>query len=85
MVKAIRIIELSLGDGNKKPTIKEQKNQIAARKSLVAANSIMIGETITKENLTVKRPGSGMAPSQYWSLIGKKVSKSYSEDELIDE
>lgn len=85
MVKAIRIIELSLGDGNKKPTIKEQTNQIAARKSLVAAKSIMIGDTITKENLTVKRPGSGMAPSQYWSLIGKKASKSYSEDELIDE
>ena len=85
MVKAIRTIEQSLGDGYKKPTINERQNQIVARKSLVAAKSIQAGEIFTEENLTVKRPGHGMAPSRFWSIIGTIAAKSYIEDELIDE
>jgi N-acetylneuraminate synthase len=85
MVKAIRDVELSLGDGVKKPTSNELRNQMAARKSLVAAKNIARGEIFTEENLTVKRPGSGIAPSRYWSLIGNTASKNYEEDDLIDE
>ncbi|MNC24764.1 N,N'-diacetyllegionaminic acid synthase [compost metagenome] len=85
MVQAIRIVELSLGNGMKKPTFQEQKNQLVARKSLIAAKPISIGEIFTEENLTIKRPGSGMAPSKYWSLIGTRATKSYEEDGLIDE
>lgn len=85
MVKAIHSIERSLGDGNKKPTLNEQYNQKAARKSLVAAKKINLGELFTENNVTVKRPGNGMEPSQFWSLIGVKASKIYEEDELIDE
>ncbi|WP_312470772.1 N-acetylneuraminate synthase [Neobacillus sp.] len=85
MVKAIRLIEKSLGNSEKIPTINEQQNKIVVRKSLVAAKSILAGQSFTEENLTVKRPGSGMTPSQFWSLIGKTASKNYEEDELIDE
>jgi len=85
LVKAIRIIEQSLGDGYKKPTINEQNNKIAARKSLVATKPIQVGEIFTEENLTIKRPGSGMGPSKYWSIIGTTASKCYEEDDLIDE
>ncbi|MFJ8257658.1 N-acetylneuraminate synthase [Peribacillus asahii] len=85
MVKAIRIIEHSLGEDAKKPTLNEQRNQIATRKSLVTAKKMELGEIFTEENLTVKRPGNGMVPSQLWSLLGTKASKSYEEDELIDE
>lgn len=85
MVKAIRDVELSLGDGVKKPTSNELQNKLAAHKSLVAAKNIALGERFTEENLIVKRPGSGMAPSHYWSLIGTAASKNYQEDELIDE
>lgn len=85
MVKAIRNIEQSLGDEEKNPTINEQRNQIAARKSLVAAKPIQAEQVFTEQNLVVKRPGNGMAPSKFWSIIGKKASKSYEEDELIDE
>ncbi|MEZ2718669.1 N-acetylneuraminate synthase [Niallia circulans] len=85
MVKAIRSIEQSLGDGGKKPTFNEKCNQKAVRKSLVAAKVIKAGETFSEDNLAVKRPGNGMSPSQYWSIIGTKASKNYEEDELIDE
>ncbi|URN96110.1 MAG: N-acetylneuraminate synthase [Candidatus Pristimantibacillus lignocellulolyticus] len=85
MVNKIRKIEIALGDGIKTPTATELKNSIAARKSLVAKTAINAGDIFTMENLTVKRPGGGQAPSRYWTYIGQKAVKSYEEDELIDE
>lgn len=85
MIKAIRSTEKALGTPEKKPNEIEIKNREAARKSVVALKEIKIGEEFTKENLTIKRPGSGMPPSSYWSLIGLSASKAYKEDELIVE
>lgn len=85
MIQQIRQVEIALGDGNKKPSQVELQNRIPARKSLVAANSIQQGEVFTVDNLTIKRPGSGISPSKYWSYLDKTATKSYSEDELIDE
>ena len=85
MIQGIRDIEVALGNGIKKPTPTELQNRLAARKSLVAKTVIKVGEVFTKDNLTVKRPGNGIPPSNYWSYIGKKAVKSYNEDELLDE
>lgn len=85
MVAAIRQVELALGNGEKEPMKVEIKNQAVARKSLVALKSIQQGEQFTKENLGVKRPGTGAHPKEYWSYLHKVARKSYSQDELIDE
>ncbi|OXS79275.1 N-acetylneuraminate synthase [Domibacillus enclensis] len=85
MVKAIRNVEESLGQTEKIPTKSEQKNRVAVRKSLIAAHPIKKGEVFSKENLLIKRPGSGMEPSLYWTLLGKEASKDYEPEELIDE
>ncbi len=85
MIIGIREVEQALGDGIKSPTPIELQNRIPARKSLVAKNPIQAGEVFSVSNLTVKRPGDGIQPSKYWSFIGKIASKSYEEDELIDE
>lgn len=85
MIKAIRSIEKALGKSEKKPNENEIKNQEAARKSVVALKEIKIGEEFTKENLTIKRPGIGMPPSSYWSLIGLPASRAYKEDDFIVE
>lgn len=85
MVTQIRQVELSLGTGIKEPSAVELKNRIPARKSLVAKVNIKEGELFTAENLTIKRPGSGIAPSKYWPYIGKRAEKSYEQDALIDE
>ncbi len=85
MITGIREIEQALGDGIKSPTPIELQNRIPVRKSLVAKKPIQAGEVISVNNLTVKRPGDGMQPSKYWSLIGEIASKSYEEDDLIDE
>ena len=74
MVSAIRNIEGALGDGVKAPKDSEVKNIPVARKSIVAARPLKAGETIGPDDITTKRPGSGRAPIEYWSLIGTTLT-----------
>ena len=83
MIKGIRIIEKSLGNGIKKPSSSEIKNIPIARKSIVAAKKIKKGEIFTIKNLTVKRPGTGLSPMLWDKILGKKSLKDYIEDQLI--
>ncbi|MEZ8943702.1 N-acetylneuraminate synthase [Vibrio sp. 10N.247.311.12] len=85
MVTAIRQIEVALGSRVKTPTVSEVKNKAVARKSLVVAINIKVGEEITEHNLTIKRPGTGLSPYRYWELIGSRASKDYKAGELIVE
>lgn len=84
MVQAIRNIEKALGDGVKKPSPSEIKNLHAARKSIVAKRSIKKGEIFTEENITVKRPGSGISPMKWFEVLGKAAKRDFAEDELIE-
>lgn len=85
MVSAIRNIEKAVGgDGTKHVSESERKNIAIARKSIVAACDIKAGETFTEENLTVKRPGSGISPMRWEEVLGQKAKKDFNEDELIE-
>lgn len=85
MVKAIRNIEKAIsGDGLKKPSESEMKNMGIARKSIVAATPISKGEIFTEENLTIKRPGTGISPMKWDEIIGKVATKDFSTDDLIE-
>jgi len=84
MVQSIRHIEKALGAGHKTISPSERKNIVIARKSIVAACRIKKGEVLTEENLTVKRPGTGISPMQWESVIGTKASKDYEEEDLIE-
>ncbi|MBW2569941.1 MAG: hypothetical protein JRD93_15260 [Deltaproteobacteria bacterium] len=83
MVQAIRNIEKALGAGIKKPSSSELKNKPIARKSIVAAQPIAAGEKFTNDNLTAKRPGTGVSPMLWNKVIGQVAQKDYEEDELI--
>ncbi len=83
MVEAIRNVECALGSGVKSPTNSEVKNKAVARKSLVAMADIATGELFTIDNVTVKRPGTGISPFQYWEMLGERSLKSYKQDEEI--
>jgi len=83
MVRAIRNIEKALGNGIKKPSPSELKNKPIARKSIVAAQSITAGEKFTNDNLTAKRPGTGISPMKWDEVIGQSASKDYKQDDLI--
>ena len=84
MIQSIRNVELALaGTGIKVASNSEKKNIGIARKSIVAARSISIGDTFTDENITIKRPGIGINPMLWDEVIGKKAVKDFKEDELI--
>jgi N,N'-diacetyllegionaminate synthase len=85
MVKAIRNIEIAMGDGIKKPSPSEKKNIPIARKSIVAKIRIKKGDIFTEENITVKRPGTGISPMKWEELLGQKAVKDFNEDEIIRE
>ena len=83
MVTAIRHIEQALGTGHKTISDSERKNIEIARKSIVAACTIKQGETLTEENLTVKRPGNGISPMRWNEVIGTIAVKDFEEEEMI--
>ena len=84
MVRAIRNIEQAMGDGIKRPSPSEAKNKPIARKSLVAARSIKAGERFTPENLTAKRPGTGVSPMRWDEVMGRTATRNYGADEMIE-
>ena len=83
MVTSIRNIEVALGEGIKQPSHSETPNKEVARKSIVAKKNILKGEIFTEENLTVKRPGSGISPMKWFEVLGISAKRDYCEDELI--
>ncbi len=84
MVSSIRHIEKSLGSGDKVPSPSEIKNKTVARKSIVAKKNIKAGDVLSEDNITVKRPGSGINPMRWNEVLGTKAIKDFEEDELIE-
>lgn len=84
MVRQIRIVEESLGSEEKIVTAVESPNRAVARKSIVAARYIGAGELFTSDNLTVKRPGTGISPMRWDEVVGSRAMRDYSPDEQID-
>jgi len=83
MVLAIRNIEKSMGSGLKKPSPSEFKNRKIVRKSVVASRDIVKGEILSLNNISVKRPGTGISPIYWDEIIGKMADRDFKADEFI--
>jgi N,N'-diacetyllegionaminate synthase len=83
MIKAIRNIEKIVGTGIKKIMPSEKNNLHIIRKSIVAKIPIAAGEVFTDKNLTTKRPGSGVSPMYWDSILGNSSRNNYDIDEMI--
>ena len=83
MVNSIRNIEKALGSSIKKPSKSEEPNIASARKSIVASRSIKKGEIFTEQNITIKRPGTGISPMEWDSMIDKVAKHDYEKDDLL--
>lgn len=85
MVDGIRNIELAIaGSGIKEPSNSEKGNLAIARKSIVAKRNIKVGEILSEENITTKRPGTGISPMKWDQVIGKVAQKDFLTDDLIE-
>jgi len=83
MIKKIRETEIVLGKQKKIISKEEKKNMSIARKSIVAKKNISRGDYFSKENICCKRPGYGISPMKWYSIVGAKAKKNYRKDQLI--
>ena len=83
MVESIRKTESILGSEKKMISQSEFKNKAIARKSIVAKSKIKKGETLNENNLAIKRPGTGISPMKWDSIVNSKAKKNYLPDEMI--
>lgn len=84
MVKSIRNVEIALGSKSKFVTQSELENIKYARKSIIAIKAISKGEVFTEDNISVKRPGSGISPMYWENIIGKESPRNYSPNDFIE-
>lgn len=83
-ISSLREVARAVGLPTKSPATVELRNREIARKSLVAARKIEAGEVFTTENLTVKRPGTGLSPMFYGDLLGTRSKRNFTKDEPIE-
>ena len=84
MVKSIRNIEKALsGSEIKEPSKSELKNKQIIRKSIIALKPIAKGEIFNNSNIGTKRPGNGISPMNWESVIGQVSKDDFEQDELI--
>jgi N,N'-diacetyllegionaminate synthase len=84
MVEAIRTVEASLGDGVKSTQPSEAQNKDIVRKSIVAKGFIHQGERFGQDNLAVMRPGFGLSPMLWHTVVGKAAPREFQPDEPIE-
>lgn len=80
----IEFIKTINGQYDKVPLECEAAARMQARRSIIANRDIDVGEVITVEDLTFKRPGTGISPNELNNVIGREVKKFIKEDDLLD-
>lgn len=75
LVKSIRNTELALGKVNYDLTPKAEKNRIFSR-SLFYVENLVAGTPIEENHIRSIRPGYGLAPKFFNTIIGKKLKKT---------
>lgn len=83
MVEAIRQVEACLGSPVKGPSRVEWGNRGVARRGLVAARDLPVGHVIAPADITSKRPANGLAPMDYWDVVGRRLRSALSEESPI--
>ena len=67
-----------------KPTEKEEKTKILARRSVVALRDIKHGESFNQNNIGLRRPGNGLPAIMIEEIFGKKSTKKISKGDLLE-
>jgi N,N'-diacetyllegionaminate synthase len=83
LVKGVRMAEKSLGSYSRQVSEDEMYSRKLVRRSVAARFDIQEGETFTRENLKLVRPGTGLHPKYYNGLLGKKASKRIEKEDLV--
>jgi N-acetylneuraminate synthase/N,N'-diacetyllegionaminate synthase len=83
LVRGLRDVEASLGDGRKRPSDSEEESRLLSRRSIVAAADIRANEPIAPWMLAFKRPGSGIEPRNWEKLVGMIARRNIGKDTIL--
>jgi sialic acid synthase SpsE len=84
LVRGVRDVEAAMGNGRLEgPAPEEAEMYRLARRSVVAARAIAGGAVITRDDLTVKRPGYGIAPKHLDDLVGRVARVAIEADDIL--
>ncbi len=84
LVRGVRVIEAALGDGDKRPMPSEVDTRAVARRSLVAARALPAGHRLTRGDLAIKRPGTGIPPADLDRVLGRRLARPLGVDDVVD-
>lgn len=76
-------INRALGSFKRTVSAAEQEKKLKFRRSIVVNRDMTSGEELTEEDLTSKRPGTGISPDLMQHIIGRKLLVDVSEDSLL--
>jgi N-acetylneuraminate synthase/sialic acid synthase len=83
MVRDLRRLRVALGDGQKQTYKSEQQPLMKMGKSLYAAKRLPKGHVLRAEDLLMKSPGGGLAPSEIEAVIGKRLTVELQAEQLV--
>jgi N-acetylneuraminate synthase len=83
MVRRLRLVERSLGTGDKVPSAEERETAAVARKSLVLTRALPQGHRLTGEDLAIRRPGTGLPPSAFPIVVGRVLVRALPADAVL--
>ena len=74
----------SLGTRERVVSDVELEQRIKMHRSLVASRDLPAGHALVVDDLTLRRPGSGISPSQLHDVVGSQLQRDVKAGELID-
>lgn len=74
MVSSIKIVEQALGSHEFQLSEGSKKSRLRGR-SIYVSNNLKKGDLITRDNVKVVRPASGLAPKYFSHILGKHASR----------
>jgi N-acetylneuraminate synthase len=83
MVRGLREVEAALGSAVKAPCASELPVRDVARRSVALRRALGRGEIIRKEDLTLLRPGTGIAPRELPKLVGRRTARDLEAGSLM--
>lgn len=84
IVKEGKNIQVALGSFKRVVSEDEKDKKGKFRRSVVTAKKIFEGQVIKQEDLTVKRPGTGIQPEEMKYIVGRKLKRTIENDELLN-
>ncbi|MCK5404353.1 MAG: N-acetylneuraminate synthase family protein, partial [Desulfobulbaceae bacterium] len=82
-VEIIREVEVALGSKRRILSPKERENREHVRRSAYLVRNVKVGDRVSREDFEFRRPGYGLKPHEYLSVIGMNYSRNLKKDHML--